>query len=318
MSYGYMPWGIPDGTKLLNATEPRALAKQIHDLGGYVFFAHTEEPRDWDLPELSGMEIYNIHSNLKKLPGKGDVYARLAPDMILSTRSYPEHVMRKIFERQTKILARWDEANVTRKVVGIAGNDCHQNNGLVARYTEEGTLNLGKTSPGDTIAEWKLNAVTRLLLRACFGKLEPGKQLFRVDFDAYERSVRFVNTHVLAHELTEKDILGAITEGRVFIAFDMIADARGFKYLARTGGKTAVMGETIPFGSDTQLEAESPVPCRFAVVHDGVYGEKQEGRVFTLRLDKPGKYRLEAELNVMNEWIPWVYTNPIEVVAPKS
>ena len=28
----------------------------------------------------------------------------------------------------------------------------------------------------------------------------------------------------------------------------------------------------------------------------------------------PGKYRVEAELDILGVWTPWVYTNPIEVI----
>jgi hypothetical protein len=40
---------------------------------------------------------------------------------------------------------------------------------------------------------------------------------------------------------------------------------------------------------------------------------QQEGRDVDWTPPGPGKYRVEAELNVMNEWIPWVYANPIEL-----
>ena len=314
MDYGFMPWGLPDDTVLANATEAHVLAKQIHEKGGYLFFAHSEEERYWDLPELSGMEIYNIHTNLKtRYPG-GKGYAILAPDMILNTGAYPELVMRLIYEPQTKILAHWDELNATRKLTGIAGNDCHQNNGLRGIYTENGTFQLRETSP-NTIGEWKLNALTRLLLGTCFGPLTPGKQLFRVDFDTYDRSLRFVNTHILARNLSEKDLLESLAQGRVFVAFDMLADARGFDFAARGNGHTAVMGESIPLCEGLQLMGMSPLPCRFTLVRNGKTVEQVNGRSYTYTVKEVGKYRLEAELDIAGAWTPWVYTNPIEVQA---
>lgn len=31
--------------------------------------------------------------------------------------------------------------------------------------------------------------------------------------------------------------------------------------------------------------------------------------------EEPGRYRLEAELRYMGEWVPWVYTNPITLAV---
>jgi len=31
--------------------------------------------------------------------------------------------------------------------------------------------------------------------------------------------------------------------------------------------------------------------------------------------DQPGKYRVEAELRILDEWVPWVYANPVEITA---
>ena len=55
-----------------------------------------------------------------------------------------------------------------------------------------------------------LNFLTRQLLRMAIGPLEPGRQLFRVDIDPYERSMRFVNTHMLARDLTEASLIEAL------------------------------------------------------------------------------------------------------------
>lgn len=316
MDYGFMPWGLPDNTVLYNSTEPHLLAKQIEKAGGKLFFAHSEEPRIWDLPQLKGMEIYNIHTNLltKYKYRHRNAYADLGPDIILSLGKYGDEVMRLIYEPQTKILAHWDQLNRTRKIVGIAGNDCHQNNGICGYYTEDGYFQLHSTGP-DGIAEWKLNPVTRLLLRLCFGKLTPGRQLFRFDLDPYQRSLRFVNTHILAKALTEKDLLDGLVQGRVFIAFDMIADARGFTYLAQGGGHKVVMGQTIALTPDLGLEVASPEPCRFDLIRDGNLVERQKGREFHYKVKQPGKYRIEADVYVVDKWVPWVYTNPIEVTA---
>jgi hypothetical protein len=184
-------------------------------------------------------------------------------------------------------------------------------------YTEAGTLALYGTGEEEMMREIELNAATRLLLTLAFGTLKPGEQVFRFDFDPYARSAHYVNTHVLAKSLTEKDILDSLKAGRVFIAFNMLADGRGFVYMAQGAKNKAVMGETIPFESGLKLEAASPQPCRFTILRDGVQVHQEEGTAIEWQPSEAGKYRVEAELNILGEWTPWVYTNPIEV-APAA
>lgn len=307
MAHGFMPWGLPDDTVLNRDTEPRTLAREIHEKGGLLFFAHPEEDRLWDLPELTGMEIYNLHADFKD----EDLRA-LLPDLILNLRAYPDQTLRLIFDPQTAILARWDELNQTRRIVGIGANDAHQNTGLRGYYTERDTFLLRERGPSD-IKEWNLNAFTRFLLRLLFGPLEPGKELFCITLDPYVQSLRYVNTHLLAREKSETALLEALGARRAFVAFDMIVDARGFTYLADDGRRKAVIGETVFLTPELVLLAESPIPCHFVLVRNGERETEQTGRTFTHPVSTPGVYRLEAELKIRDAWIPWVYTNPIFV-----
>ena len=307
MSGGFMPWGLPDDTVLDSGKDLRELAREIDELGGALFFAHTEEERLWDLPELVGMEIYNIHTDFKD-----ESFSDLLPDMIMSLRSYHDHVLRLLFDRQTAILAHWDELNQDRKIVGIAANDAHQNNGYRGYYTDNDTFLLRERGPYD-IKEWKLNFLTRSLLRLAFSRLEPGRELFCITLDPYVRSLRFVNTHLLAQAKTEEGLLNALRHGRCFIAFDMVADARGFTYLCESPDGTFVMGDEVGFEPGLVLKAESPLPCRFILIRNGEQETQREGRTFRFEVAEPGNYRLEAELEILDEWTPWVYTNMIYV-----
>lgn len=309
MAEGFMPWGLPDETILKKDEDPKVLSAQIEQAGGLLFFAHTEEPRQWDLPELDGMEIYNIHTDVKD-----ESYGDLLPDAILSGGKYGDHVLRRVFDRQTAILENWDKLNLDRNITGIAANDCHQNNGLRGFYTDRDTLLLCTTAKDDVVKEINLNFLTRTLLRLLPGPFETGRELFRVELDPYERQMRFVNTHLLANVATEEALLEALKLGRAFIAFDMIADARGFVFLAEdASGKKGVMGDTVQLGSGVKLRAESPLPVRFTLMCDGVQVDQQTGRTYERDVQQAGKYRLEAELDVDGTWTPWIYTNPIRV-----
>jgi hypothetical protein len=309
MKEGIMPFGVAQGVVLSNRTDSAELARQVVRAGGVLFYAHPEEARAWDRPELTGMEIYNLHTDFKT---KSRNLPALVPDILVNQRRYPDHVLRLIFQRPTAFLQRWDDLNRARHITGIAANDCHQNVGLRGLYVPPDRLRVEETSRR-LLAEFKLGWLTRPLARLCLGPLEPGRPLFRTQLDSYERMARFVNTHLLAPELTEAAILDALRAGRAFIAFDMIADSTGFLWLAKNGTAQSVMGQATVFSGETRLRAVSPEPCRFTVVKDGQIAHQQEGRALEWAPPGRGKYRVEAELKVLGQWVPWVYTNPIEL-----
>ena len=309
MSQGMMPFGVASGVVLSNQTDPAILARQIIEHGGVLFYAHPEEPREWNRPELTGMEIYNLHVDFKR---RRSGLGGLLPDVLLNLSQYPDHLYHLAFNRPTEFLQRWDDLNRTRHITGIAANDCHQNVGVRGIYTAADTIRVEDTSP-KTLKEFKLNWFTRSLARMFFGPLEPNRKLFHVQLDPYERSARFVNTHVLARELSEPAILDSLRAGRVFIGFDMIADSSSFRWFASDKSAFAVMGESLTFSSETRLHARSPLPCRFTVVRNGSVAHRQAGREMNWTPSGPGKYRVEAELNVRDEWVPWIYANPIQL-----
>ncbi len=309
MKDGMMPFGVASGVVLSNRTDAAVLAQQIVTNGGVLFYAHPEEPREWNRPELTGMEIYNLHVDFKRRRGG---LGGLLPDVLLNLRPYPDHLYRLAFNRPTEFLQRWDDLNRTRHITGIAGNDCHQNVGVRGIYTTADTIRIEDTSP-QTLKEFKLNWFTRPLARMFFGPLEPNRKLFHLQLDPYERSARFVNTHVLARGLDEPAILDSLRAGRVFIGFDMIADSSSFRWYASDVPGLAVMGEALAFTNTTRLHAQSPLPCRFTIIKDGSAVHQQEGREMDWTPSGPGKYRVEAELKVRDEWVPWVYANPIQL-----
>jgi hypothetical protein len=309
MKEGIMPFGVAPGVVLSNRTDSATLAREIVEHGGVLFYAHPEERRDWNRPELTGMEIYNLHSDFKR---RGSGLVELLPDLLVNLERYPDHLFRQIFTRPDDFLRRWDDLNRTRHITGIAGNDCHQNVGLRAFYTERGTIRVEDTSP-KTLREIRLNGFTRPVARLIFGRLEPGRKLFHVQLDPYERSARFVNTHLLARELTESAVLDSLRAGRVFVGFDLIADSAGFRWFASNPTTTVVLGEALTWSDDARLHARSPIPCRFTLVKDRKVAGQQEGRTADWTPSGSGRYRVEAELRVLGEWVPWVYANPIHL-----
>jgi hypothetical protein len=307
MGHGLMPFGVDSNMRLKKNAPPRELAQQVVDNGGVLTYAHSEEPRDWTIPEVLGMDIYNTHAD-----AEDEDLDQLKISLLLSLRAYPDQAVRMIFDTQDEQMKKWDHLNRDRKMVGFASNDCHQNQGYKGYYTEDGKLRIDDTSP-DTVATVNLNFFTKTLLRLFPGPLTPGAELFHVQLDPYERMLRYVGNHILAQELTEEAILESFKQGRVFISFDMLADGRGFVWMAQNGKEQAVMGESITYQKGITLRAAAPQACRFIVVKDGHEVLRAQGRSLDYQPVGPGKYRVEAELFVLDEWLPWIYTNPVEL-----
>jgi hypothetical protein len=300
-------------------------------LGGVVFIGHSELWRDWDIPEIDGMEIYNLHTDLMDNMMDGRSRTETVKEILINMVSYGDQTLRSMYNFSIPLLLtyKWDQMNRHRHLTAIAANDAHQNVGLKGIYTPQDTLlflDTGHTDPKRKIWECKLNTLSRWIVRCCFGALEPNKVLFRLDLDPYERTARFVNTHLLAKDLTEPALLEALRAGRAFVAFNLLADATGFAYVAQAAsGQQVTMGETIARTPGLKLLAEAPLPCRFTLMRDGVKVAGGDGKTFAYDVTEPGKYRIQADVAVPGEsalsgengfepnMATWVLTNPIEV-----
>src|SRR6185295_16470809 len=67
-----------------------------------------------------------------------------------------------------------------------------------------------------------------------------GRQL-----DPYSISLRFVNTHVLADRLDEKEILSALRNGHAYVSHDLLADPTGFQFFAAGRTRKWIMGDDV-------------------------------------------------------------------------
>lgn len=220
------------------------------------------------LQPADGMEIYDIADAMRD--HLVDVPKAMA-EFMLASADYPEEVLLPLVERMNWNLVQWDRLTITRRFIGLAGNDAHQNLALFGRYV-----------------------------------------------DRYDLMFRMLNTHVLAPALTTEDLIGGLREGRCFASFGILADAKGFQFVARessTGMRKALMGEELKMQEGLLLHAQCPVPASVVLFRDGVPIRRQEGRELTHMVDRPGVYRVEVALKVMDRWRPWIFANPIYVRA---
>jgi len=288
---------------------------------GVGFIAHPEQrkdEKDWELPPFAGMEIYNSHADaadndyeslLTSLRGQSP--ARLL-SFLNTLKKYPRESYAAIFDEQTATLQRWDALNVRalegkRRVVGIAGNDAHQNVGLSIESGDEGLI------VKDALGRVVSNLAARDLPLLFLGRLVPGATVLSHTFDPYEVSFGYVSTHLLAEEASEKALFDALLRGRAYVAFDWLGDPSGFRYFAAAGKKEIPMGGDVRVKDRPVLTVRPNAPCQIRLLRNGQEVQRVDGPELTFEAREPGVYRAEAWVALGESPRPWVYTNPIYV-----
>jgi hypothetical protein len=296
------------------SSEPIDLARLVRNRGGHVFLSHLEERMDWEIPGLSGVEIYNTHADFKKQARM--VSAMKNPLWLVKlgelVKEYPQEVFSALQSYPDDYLKRWDELNQSAPHCGVAANDAHQNVGVRIRVKNAETL-----SVEDPLGEVLLE-LPRVLAGAAIKIPQDAKvddMLFSLQLDPYECSLRHAGTHLLVEDLTRDAVWDALEQGRAFVAFDWLADAKGFRSQVIDGSK----GEAYPLGSqvawrkELSWTGESPLDCHWRLLRNGTCVAEKEGFKFEEPLGEPGVYRIEAWLMVGEEKLPWVLSNPIYV-----
>ncbi len=300
----------PMDTVVLDWSKPLdTVIKQIVHSDGLVLYVHTENPHDWANRDYQAMEIYNIHTDF--LDEEGGILP-LVTNFFINRNKYGHWAIREIFDEQKVIMARWDSINKFKRLVGMAASDAHNNQNIRARYTKDGMVEwVGPNA--ETIAIVKPGWKEKLLLS------DPDEVgwTFKFEVDTYFLSFNFVNTHVFCDERSNTNIKDNLVAGHAFIAFEALADAKGFQYFSTDSNDrvNAIMGDSISVGSVHKIKAVSPLPVQFKLVKNGKTIDVVDD-AYSCEFDpkkKEGNYRIEARLKFGEEYIPWIYTNPIYI-----
>jgi len=307
---GLMPFFIDNA--VIDLQKPaQEIINDINSAGGLVFIVHPDEPHDWAMQGYAGMEIYNLHADAKK--AEMSLWDRLF-ETLWSMDKYPMQVYYNLFREPTEYLRIWDGLTQSRKIVGIAGNDSHQNNGIRFMVTDDQTVALRDTAKASKKPIYEIKSRPLLwLIKTLSDDFSPGRTLYRLDSDLYWRSFHFVNTHILAAERSERAFYEALRNGHCFVAFDSLCRATGFIYIAESRQGRAVMGDDIAFAPDLVLKAASPVSARLKLIRNGEQVLETDGDYLEYQVKEPGTYRVEAHLLVRDQILPWIYSNPIYV-----
>jgi len=287
--------------------------------GGNIFLSHVEEKLDWDTDNLDGLEIYNHHTDVKD-EAEFNLWLRSAFTDLTKLRQieeglalYPQEVVAAQQDYLVSIIKKWDSDSMKRRLTAVAANDCHHNQVFTVRAVDEKTIEI------DLITSRPIK--TRITSDQIAGVAEmlrgrkPGEIIARLDFDPYERSFRYVSTHILAAHLTEPEVRQALRAGHTYVSHDWMCDPTGFAFIAQTSnGKTvSIIGDEANFLSGLSLKAETPVAGSLKLIRNGEEIKSVEGRQIEFEVRERGTYRVEAWLEIGGEMRPWIYSNPIYV-----
>ena len=298
----------PFDTTVVDWNRPEA--EVIHDIvknDGLAIYVHSEDEHDWENPDFQAMEIYNIHTVMKDEDGLLPILL----NRIFNPKKYTHWMFRDLYDEQTEILANWDRLNQNRKIVGVAGVDAHNNQSFRAKHLEEGKIEwVGPNA--DTLVIREPNWFDRLLLG------EPDKYgwAFKWEMDPYFNSYNHANNYVYCDTFTNVNIRDHIKLGHVFVSFESLAKGDGFQFYAinQADSVTAILGDSINLAAANMLKVISPFPVKFQLYQDGeIIDETEESYDYEYVVRNKGNYRIVARVDLKDEWIPWVYTNPIYV-----
>jgi hypothetical protein len=298
----------------VNVGSPQEFADLVRGRGGLAFLSHLEERMDWEIRGLTGTEIYNTHADFKD--EKKLMAALRNPLWLLQMadlfRKYPQETFSALLDYPADYLKRWDQLCEKTPHTGIAANDAHQNVGLVVRLLEGDKARI-EDALGKKLFDVPVASVA--VLQALRKEKKAGDVLYELRLDPYEVSLRHVGTHLLMTELTEKAVRQALEAGRAFVAFDWLADASGFDFVAVSGARRHEMGSRPAFTRDLTLRAQAPLPVAWKVLQGGKVVFEATGRKLETPVAEPGNYRVEAWLEVAGEKVIWILSNPVYVRA---
>jgi len=272
--------GVHGGVLFINGNEVSAAnGDRLLTLPGDVsIVAYPEEFKNWDTPDLDGVEVYNVFTNARRI---NPVVAFF--DAVWSKRSYPDLMFAFYLARPDEGLKKWDQALTRARLTGVGGNDAHANIGVSLKDSA------GKTLLGI--------------------QLDPYETSFRL--------VRLHALIEVNKPLDAPDVLEAVRTGHCFIGFDFLGDSSGFSFTAENAGERKIQGDEISLKPETRLRVQSPVAGRIVIFKDGAIFVDESGiSSKDLTISEKGVYRTEIYLPQLGSLVanqPWIISNPIYI-----
>ena len=293
---------------------------------GLAFLSHIEERPGHSMEGLDGLEIYNRHADAKRDPaGLVGLLVRMTDPSELRALEeglarFPDEMLASQNDYPDDYLAKWDRETATRRLTGVAANDCHHNQILLMKMVDANTVKIGTNVDADDKFR-PFSSLLRPKIRELVKDRKPGDVIARLDFDPYYRSFRNSSTHIFASELSESAVRLALREGHAYVSHDWMCDPTGFRFVLCQGPSapdtpTAILGDEVPLAESQNLVAEFPTSCLIRLLKDGRPIETRRSERLEWPVREAGVYRLEGWLAIDGEDRPWIYSNPIYVRQP--
>ena len=256
--------------------------------GSIVILAHVFHPRktldwdNWDIGKFTGMELYNFDEGWRNTLNFFRINKLIAAYAVYG---FQDRALNYVLEYPTKEMRKFDELNMTRKVIGIGSLDAHSN------------IKLGKT------ARWHFPSY---------------QSLFKLVHTVIVTRQPFIGLYHHDREVLFK----AIRNGNAFVAFSGLEPARGFLFTATSDTTEAIMGDSLKLDQTARIHVAMPdsVAVETQVVWNGkIIGTYNNVGSIDLPVSNPGEYRVQAfQKRVMLPFFtkrsfPWILSNPIYI-----
>lgn len=258
------------------ADDPQSLINNVRESGGLSFIAH---PNDSSAPVFNETDItwedwsVNNFTGLELWNGLSELKTLLPTRLHGVFYSlFPALIAHKPPAKTLKI---WDELLAKRRVVAIGGSDAHA-------------------------------------LKLRLGPLRRVIYPYNFHFHA-------INTHVFIPNPLTRDaqtdkhmIYEALANGHCFVGYDLPFSTRGFRFTARGGEVSGIMGDEIQARGSVTLQAYLPASAEIRLIKNSkVVQIAKKAQALTFITREPGIYRVEAYRVYLGRKRGWVFSNPI-------
>jgi hypothetical protein len=181
------------------------------------------------------------------------------------------------------------------------------------------------TPPRDALERWDALLARRAvpaIVGADAHSRVPVRKRMALRFPSYRALFALARNHVLlpaplagVAETDAAAVLGALAQGRAYMALDALAPGDGFAFSVEGQARRWTMGETVPLepGLVARVGGRLPPQARIALLRDGEPFAEGRGALLA-NVRERGVYRVEVRLPWWD--VPWVLSNPIYVFDP--
>ena len=153
----------------------------------------------------------------------------------------------------------------------------------------------------------------------------------KLQLDPYQNSLRHAGTHILVNELSQEGVWEGLEEGRTFVAFDWLADAKGLDVALIETSETQSntrheIGSRLEWKKiqgiasgelhqGPRLVGQSPLAANWKVYRStsestGELVLEAHGERLDWAIPTAGNYRIELWLELLGQPHCWILTSP--------